>query len=789
MAARYLFVSFFSVIHTHDRKCISGRIFCRGYHKSQLRMGPRRSPSRIWLIYMDDIVEKIRPAIVAILKEGRPDGTGFLATSDGHVITAYHVIQGLPRDRIIVEMYNGEQLPAKLIENYSRDEKYLDFAILKIDNKKTCCLPLGTDFKQDDPWTTIGYELLKTYKDQPHTGKIIGRAKRSDENIYFINLVADKPMKGGMSGSPLFNKKNNRVVGVIEESRDHEAMALPIENIYEIWPELRDLNSLSDLRIDIPIGPSRSSSSLIPRQIPLPPADFTGRDKELQSLESSLKPGSSGLSLHGMGGVGKTALAFALAERIKERFPDGNLFINMQGTSAKPLMAAESMAQVIRSYDSALPLPESDAEIANTYRSVLDGKCALLLFDNAFDDKHVRPLMPPAKCCVIVTSRRKFKLPGLASKDLEVLKLEKAIELLLKMAGLDSSNVLPQKMKAWKELAQLCGCLPVALRAAGSFLANTPDSSPEQYVKELQDERKRLKRIGNEGVEEDVDLKLSLSYKRLPPETASVFRILSIFPGDFDALAEEAVCLDEGHRHLSELVRWSLVEYQRQESKEEGRYHLHDLVKLFAAARLENKDGNAAIVAARLRYASHYQGVLWEANDLLLKGGKTFQLGLEFLDLDWINIQSGQAWAESNSTVSSKIAEICSDYAWAGSILSLRLHPRDYVNWLNAALVAARQIKDRNAEGAHLGNLGLAYAALGDAKKAIKFYEQHLVIAREIGDSRGEGTALFNLSLSLNKLGQRAEAIESARSALKIFEQIESPYAERVRQQLAEWQK
>jgi tetratricopeptide (TPR) repeat protein len=84
--------------------------------------------------------------------------------------------------------------------------------------------------------------------------------------------------------------------------------------------------------------------------------------------------------------------------------------------------------------------------------------------------------------------------------------------------------------------------------------------------------------------------------------------------------------------------------------------------------------------------------------------------------------------------------------------------------------------------------LGNAYAHLGDDRKAIEFYEKALVIAREFGERKREGAFLFNLSLSLNKLGQRAEAIESAKSALEIFEQIESPNAEMVRRALAEWQ-
>ena len=326
----------------------------------------------------------------------------------------------------------------------------------------------------------------------------------------------------------------------------------------------------------------------IPRQIPLPPLDFTGRDEELNELLSIFQHDSVIIGLRGLGGVGKTALAFALAEKLKDRFPDGQLFVSMQGASPQPLTDMDAMAQVIRSYAPALRLPENEAELANLYRSVLAGKRALLLLDNVLNDGQIRSLLPPSKCSLIVTSRRKFTLPGIVPKDLEVLKLDNAVELLNNTAGMNFYGNLAQKKKVWEDLARLCGCLPVALRAVGSFLANTPDSSPEQYARELQDEKKRLQRIGKEGVEEDLDLKLSLSYRRLEPETARVFRELSVFAFDFDAKAEEAICMDEGHSHLSEMVRWSLAEYRRPSLEGEGRYHLHDLVRVFAAALLED---------------------------------------------------------------------------------------------------------------------------------------------------------------------------------------------------------
>ena len=93
-----------------------------------------------------------------------------------------------------------------------------------------------------------------------------------------------------------------------------------------------------------------------------------------------------------MGGVGKTALALVLAERLAERYPDAQFFLDLRGTSKEPLSAAQAMAHVVRAYYPTAPLPESEEELAATYRSVLHGQRALLLMDNAAGRAQVEPL-------------------------------------------------------------------------------------------------------------------------------------------------------------------------------------------------------------------------------------------------------------------------------------------------------------------------------------------------------------------------------------------------------------
>ena len=507
----------------------------------------------------------------------------------------------------------------------------------------------------------------------------------------------------------------------------------------------------------------------VPHQIPSP-RNFTGREELIDRILTNFAQGDTVIALRGIGGLGKTALAYKLAELLRGRYLDGQLMVNLQGTSTTPFTPAQAMSKLLRYYYPAVPLPENEDELQSLYLSTLDGKCVLILLDNALDENQVRPFLPPASCGLIVTSRHKFALSGMVPIDLDILKLEKAVELLLKTARPYSSRPLSQEEPTWKEIARMCGCIPVALKAAGSYLACTPGSSPKRYIKELQDERKRLGIIGKEGVEEDLVTKFSLSYCRLAPETAKVFRLLSIFPGDFDAHAEEAICQDEGHRHLIELERWSLVEYQRLNPEDEGRYHLLDLVRLFAAGRMEESGGEAARNDAQQHHAEYFKDVLFSATKLYVEGDAL--AGLRRFDLERMNIEAGWSWAKSNLVGNNAAASLCNAFLDWPYLLVLRMHPRERVSWLEMALAAARQLEDKMMEGVHLGNLGNAYSDMGEVRKAIEYYEQALAILREIGHKLGEGIDLANLGLAYFDLGEVRKAIEYYNQALAIARKI-----------------
>src|ERR1043166_3652006 len=583
-------------------------------------------------------------------------------------------------------------------------------------------------------------------------------------------------------------------------------------------------------------------------QLPPPPRDFTGRKEELAELRSHIERGGVTISgLHGLGGTGKTTLALKLAEELKARYPDAQFYLDLKGVSSKPLTVAEALAHVVRAYHPTAKLPEGEAELRALYISVLEGKRALLLMDNARDAAQVEPLIPPDTCVLLVTSRQHFTLPGLYAKRLDTLTPAESRELLLKIA--------PRIGNSADDLATLCGQLPLALRLAASALAERENLTPADYLRPLPAARPRR------GL---VEASLSLSYDLLPAAQQKLWRALSVFPDTFDAPAAAAVWqtdADAAQDALGDLLNFSMLAYAPAPAPSRPPAP----PRLFADSRLSDEERNAA----RMRHAEHYLRVLAECDDRYLQGGAAIKDGLARFDAERRNVEAGQEWACQHSGEDETAARLCNQYPNAGLyVLDLRQHPRDErIVWLEAALAAARRLKDRAAEGSHLGNLGIAYknlgetrraveypgqalvvlreigdrrgegailgnlgntyadlgearraveyheqqlvitreigdrrgegnalgnlgnayADLGEARRAVEYHERQLVIAREIGDRRGEGVDLFNISLALDKLGDWAQAIAHAEAALEILEQIESPHAKTVRAQLAKW--
>ncbi len=494
-------------------------------------------------------------------------------------------------------------------------------------------------------------------------------------------------------------------------------------------------------------------------QLPPPPADFTGRAAELAELRAAIEKGGVHISgLQGQGGVGKTALALKLAAELAPNYPDAQIYLDLKGVSEKPLTAAEAMSHVLRTFHPEAKLPEKEEDLRAQYLSVLHTKRALLLMDNAKDASQVKLLMPPEGCALLVTSRQHFALPGLRAKNLETLPPQDAKDLLLRIA--------PRIDGEAEAIAKLCGYLPQALRLAASALAVRVNLEPQDYARQLADEKKRLELLA--GDDESVEASITLSYNLLDAETQTRWRMLAVFPDTFYLIAAAAVWEtedDPAQGTLSRLLQFSMLEW----NDATKRYRLHDLMRAFARGKLSEQEREANA----FRHARHYLEIIRSANDLYYQGGKSMMRGLGVFDLERANIQAGQRWAAAHASSDHDAADLCSRYPGFGfAVLSLRQHPREEIRWKEAGLAAARALEDRKAEGQHLGNLGITYEHLGDYRRAIEYYEQHAAIAREVGDRHGEGSSLGNMGAAYDLLDDHTRAIECHEKSLAIAHEL-----------------
>jgi tetratricopeptide (TPR) repeat protein len=498
-------------------------------------------------------------------------------------------------------------------------------------------------------------------------------------------------------------------------------------------------------------------------QLPPAPPEFRGRDEELQGLEAALNAnGAAGATisarqagLQGMGGVGKTALAIVLAHRLKERYPHAQLFLNLRGADPQrraPMTPQQAMQEIIHLFRPTAQLPDDLEALQREYHGVLNqaGR-VLLLLDNAAGAEQVRPLVPPADCLLLVTSRTQFSLPGLVARNLDCLEPHESEALLGRLA--------PRLNEHAHEAADLLGHLPLALEVFAGAANASRLLPPAQLVERLRQKQERL---------DAVNAAFQISAELLDADLRRRWMQLAVFPASFTLQAAAALWGSEEEATrlaLEELLNASLLEY----NENVGRFRLHDLIRQFCDAQLSA----AEKYDIQKRHALYYLQVLSGANGLFLKGHEAVLPGLTLFDDERTHIEAGQSWAATHAVQDEEAARLCMNYPNAGAyVLELRQHPRQRIEWLEDALKAARQLKERLSEGVALGNLGLAYYSLGEVRRAIEYHEQDLEIAREIGDRGGQGVALGNLGNAYYYLGEARRAIEYHEQALAVSREI-----------------
>jgi tetratricopeptide (TPR) repeat protein len=457
-----------------------------------------------------------------------------------------------------------------------------------------------------------------------------------------------------------------------------------------------------------------------------------------------------------MGGVGKTELALHTAAQLCDDYRDGQLMVNMRGTDETPREPKEALAECVRAFIGfESKLPENLDELASLYRSLLSNKRVLLFFDDAAHGAQLSPMRPPSECGMLVTSRTPIALPGINNIRLGELSPTEARDLLRRIAG-DIDALMADS------ICELCGYLPLAIRAAGSLLSVMEDLDPADFLNQLRDERTRLEKLGTEGTNISVRASFNLSYARLSTEAAVVFRRLAVFRSSFDSTAAEVVCQDEGHKHLTDLVRRSLVLYD----KVSRRYRLHELIRVFANSLL-SEDQRAV---SEKDFARYYLRILENSNQLYLQSGRQYAQGLHIFRTERENIRHGWALSSHKAEIDAEIAEICWTYTRVGYNILLNRLPTDELKvWCQRSLYIAKHLNNRAAEFDPGMLLGLLHESIGEYGLAEESFRQALALAYELKDQQCAAIAYHHLGRALAHRGFLYDAIENFEHAQRLF--------------------
>ncbi|GAA5066704.1 transcriptional regulator AfsR [Streptomyces similanensis] len=514
-------------------------------------------------------------------------------------------------------------------------------------------------------------------------------------------------------------------------------------------PELRDLQQRilqADPALAEPSAPPAEPppAPVRPAQLPATVPDFTGRSAFVVELSEVLASADGRVmavsALAGIGGVGKTTLAVHVAHQARAAFPDGQLYVDLQGTgsrAAEPETVLGSFLRALGTAESAIP--DSLAERAALYRSVLDGRRVLVLLDNARDAAQVRPLLPGTEgCAALVTARvRMVDLAGAHLVDLDVMSPEEALSLFTKIVGEERVSA---EREAALDVVAACGFLPLAIRIAASRLASRRTWTVSVLAAKLADERRRLDEL--QAGDLAVKATFELGYGQLEPAQARAFRLLGLADGPDISLAAAAALLDLPAEDTEDLLE-SLVDTSLLESAAPGRYRFHDLVRLYARACAERdeqplSERDAALSRLLDFYLATAAGVyaIERPGDRLVDHlEKTAVPGLVFPDRraawDWLYAEAVPLLACVRQSSGPTTLRRAVDLLWAAVDLA----------------ESGANSKEYEAVG----------AALRDA-------------AREAADSRSEGRAVLVLANARHWSGQFDQADEEARQALALAE-------------------
>lgn len=551
-----------------------------------------------------------------------------------------------------------------------------------------------------------------------------------------------------------------------------------------------------------------------------PVQEFLGRDDVVERLHQALtreiETGAT-LLLCGQAGVGKTELAYALAQQAGDLFSEDHLLIDLHGSSNDPLSPQQALRHIIHTFEPQAQLSDNPEQLRRRYLAVLQDRQVLILADDATTTEQIEALLPPAGCALIVTTRADFDLPGAVAEDLPPLLPGYAAQLV--------QTICPRAETAAPWLAEACGCIPLALWWCASRLAFEEDLEIEDYLHMVAEQRQQLPPAEKpDSPAPELLAVLRVSYHLLSlPEQRTLCQ-LRVFPASFDLEAAMAVVsLHEprpakasgkqkarkgskkgGHNKkeaqqgepqqseqqqseqqqseqhdelrarpqrgraappsieqiMEQLYRLNLVEYD----PVVHRYNLHAVVLAFIEAQAGNPDPELM-----QRYARHYAEVVLEVEQLYQMGDEHLFEGLSLFDRERAHIDYGWDWAREQQE-----DELVLKYSLVlGFTGVLRYHLRnEYLPRAQETLEVAQRLRRRENESHALNDLGYAYNLLGDPRQAIDCFVPALKILRTSHNLKKkvkkEGAILSNLGQAYLRVGEAPKSLEQSKLRLEL---------------------
>ncbi|NGY60977.1 hypothetical protein G7043_18760 [Lentzea sp. NEAU-D13] len=518
----------------------------------------------------------------------------------------------------------------------------------------------------------------------------------------------------------------------------------------------------------------RLQAASAPRQLPAPPKPFTGRALELAELDQAP---NGVVVITGTGGVGKTSLAVHWAHRAAERFPDGQLYVNLHGFG--PSGAAVSPGDALLRFLSALDVPRTQvphdlAGQAALLRDALAGKRVLMVLDNATDADQVEPLLPRTPDThVVITSRTALRPAHAHSLPLGLLPPDDARELLAARIGHDRAHAEPDAVDT---VVRRCARLPLALAVAGARAA----TQPEFPLATLADELADLDAFADDDdVTADLRSVFSHSCKALSPAGLRLFRLLGLMPGPDISLAGAAslagLPVPETSTLLEELARANLID-----EPEPGRFTCHDLLRDYAAELALPGERDEALhrLLDHLALTSVEAGLAFTptryrpATPEPTAGVVVTSFGTRDEALVWLMAEHPTLMAAMPHGTPTQTWLM----GWSlADVLDRQAHHRDLLTSQQLAVAALEQLDDADGLGRTLINLGRGFGRLKRLDEAMVALERAFEVYE--GNPAGQAAVLLNIAM-LCPDDKVAEAMEYTRRGLALFEECGDRYGQ-----------